>query len=123
VNSKSYLSGIALTALLGWIALFIVIYRLDPYTSAALAVPFFLIALFLALTGSLTLIGFYSRVWFRSGEIYQQHIHIALREGLLISLAVCVALVFQILRILTWWDAILITAAIGLVEIYFSSHD
>lgn len=85
--------------------------------------PFFFIALFLALTGSLTLIGFYSRVWFRSGEIYQQHINIALREGLLIALAICVALIFQVLRILTWWDAVLIVAAIGLIEIYFSSRD
>jgi hypothetical protein len=123
LSSKNYLLGLAALAALGWLALFIVIFRLDPFTSTALAVPFFLAALFLALIGSLTLIGFYSRVWFRKGEIYLQHISIALRQAILLSIAVEIALVFQILRILTWWDGILIAAAVGLIEIYFSSRD
>ena len=118
-----YLSGIAFTAVLSWITFVIVILRLDPFTSTALALPFFSISLFLALTSTLTLLGFYTRVWFRSGEIYYQHISIALRQSALISLAVCIALVFSILRILTWWDGFLIVAAIGLFEVYFSSRD
>ncbi|MFH1375887.1 MAG: hypothetical protein ABIH35_04440 [Patescibacteria group bacterium] len=123
MTSKSYLLGIFVTALLGWTALVIVFYRLDPFTSTALAIPFFFAALFLALTGTLTLIGFYGRVWFRRGEIYVQHISIAFRQAVLLTVAVEVALAFQILRILTWWDGILIAAAVGLVEVYFSSKD
>ena len=123
MTSRSYLLGIFTTALLGWAALTIVFYRLDPFISTALAIPFFFAALFLALTGTLTLIGFYGRVWFRRGEIYLQHISIALRQAVLLTIAVEVALAFQILRILTWWDGILIAAAVGLVEVYFSSKD
>jgi hypothetical protein len=123
ITSRSYLLGILVTALLGWIALVIVIFRLDPFSSTALAIPFFFAALFLALTGTLTLLGFYGRVWFRRGEIYLQHISIALRQAALLSVAIEVAFAFQILRILTWWDGVLIAVAIGLVEIYFSSKD
>jgi len=123
LSSKNYLLGILLTAVLGWLALAIVIFRLDPFTSTALAVPFFCAALFLGMVGTLTLVGFYGRVWFRRGEIYLQHISIALRQAVLISVATEVALAFQILRRLTWWDGVLIVAAITLVEIYFSSKD
>ncbi len=123
MTHKSYLSGIALVAILGWAALIIVLYRLDPYTSTTLALPFFFFALFLALTGTLALLGFYSRVWFRVNEIYYEHISASLRQGALAALAVSGALVFQILRVLTWWDGLLIVAAVVLVEVYFSSHD
>ncbi len=123
MTHKSYLSGIALVALLGWTALIVVLYRLDPYTSTALALPFFFFALFLALTGTLSLLGFYTRVWSRANEIYYEHISVSLRQGALAALAVAGALVFQILRVLTWWDGILIVAAALLVEIYFSSRD
>lgn len=99
------------------------IFRLNPFTSTALAVPFFLSSLFLALVGTLTLLGFYFRVWFRRGEIYLQHISVSLRQGIFLTIAIEIALVFQILRILTWWDGILIATAVGLVEIYFSSRD
>jgi len=123
MNSKRYLTGIAIVGLLGWLALGITLLRLDPFTSTALALPFFFIALFLALTGTLGVIGFYLRVWFRHGEIYVSHISIALRQAILISLATSLAMVFQILRILTWWDGLLIVAAISLIEVYFSSND
>ncbi|MCF7846310.1 MAG: hypothetical protein K9L85_03650 [Candidatus Peribacteraceae bacterium] len=123
MNSKSYLLGLAILAALGWIALTIVVLRLDPFTSTALAVPFFLAALFMALTGTFALAGFYFRVWFRRGEIYLQHISISLRQAIFLTIAVEVALIFQILRILTWWDGVLIAAAVSLVEIYFSSKD
>ena len=123
MSSRNYLFGLVSLAALGWFTLLIIIFRLDPYTSTALAVPFFLTALFLALVGTLTLVGFYFRVWFRKGEIYLQHISISLREAILLTIAVEIALVFQILRILTWWDAILIAVAVSLVEIYFSARD
>ncbi len=123
MSSRNYLLGILLIAVLGWSALAIVILRLDPFRSTALAIPFFFAAVFLALTGTLTLAGFYGRVWFRRGEIYLQHISIALRQSVLLTLAVEFALAFQVLRILTWWDGILIAAAVGLVEIYFSARD
>ena len=99
------------------------IYRLDPFSSTALAIPFLFASLFLGLTATLTLAGFYGRVWFRRGEIYLQHISISLRQAMLLTIAVEIALAFQILRILTWWDGVLIATAVGLVEIYFSSKD
>ena len=123
MSSRIYISGIAFAAVLGWTAFAIVIWRLNPFISTAFAIPFFFASLFVALTSTLTLIGFYGRVWFRRGEIYFQHINISFRQAILISLAVCIALAFQILRILTWWDGFLIAAAVGLIEIYFSSRD
>ncbi|MCK5471993.1 hypothetical protein KAI54_02290 [Candidatus Gracilibacteria bacterium] len=52
-----------------------------------------------------------------------QHISISLRQAILFTVAIEVALAFQIFRILTWWDGVLIAVAVSLVEIYFSSRD
>lgn len=122
MSSRLYLLGLALTALLGWLIFTIVIFKLDPFTSTALAVPFFFTALFFALVGTFSLIGFYGRVWFRRGEIYVGHISIAVRQALLLTLAIEITLAFQMLRILTWWDAILVAFAISLIEIYFANR-
>jgi hypothetical protein len=118
-----YLGWVTVVAVLGWAALGITLWRLDPYSSTALALPFFFGAAFLALTGTLTLLGFYSRVWFRTGEVFYEHLSISLRQGILLSLGTLFAILLQILRVLTWWDSVLIVAAIALVEVYFSARD
>ena len=119
--SKLYLAGLAVIALLGLAMFLIVIFRLDPFVSPVLAIPFFFLALFFTLVGFLALFGFYGRVWFRKGEIYVGHITIAVRQAFLLTIAIEVALAFEMLNILTWWDGLLIALAISLVEIYFAN--
>lgn len=123
ISSSRYLGLLAVLAVIGWTTLAITVMRLDPFNSTALALPFFFGSVFFAVVGTLALIGFYLRVWFGSGEIYSAHISIALRQAVLVAGAVCFALLFQILKILTWWDGTLIVAALLLIEIYFSAQD
>ncbi len=122
-SSSRYLGLLGVLALIGWTAFAITIVRLDPFTSTTLALPFFFGSIFFAVVGTLTLLGFYLRVWFGSGEIYSAHISLALRQAVLVAVALCFALLFQILKILTWWDATLIVAAVLLVEAYFAAQD
>ena len=122
-SSSRYLGLLGVLALIGWTALSITLTRLDPFGSTALALPFFFGSIFFAVVGTLALVGFYLRVWFGSGAIYSAHISIALRQAILVACALCFALLFQILKILTWWDGTLIVTALLLIEIYFSAQD
>ena len=123
MTHRSYLAAIFATTVVSWASGAIVLYRMDPFTSTALAVPFLFGALFLGITTTFALFGFYSRVWLLHGEIFYHHITVSLRQGALLALALSSMLLLQIFRVLTWWDAVLIIIAILLIESYFFSTD
>jgi len=54
---------------------------------------------------------------------YYQNLNIALRQGCLLSVMIVASLIFQRLRVLTWWDAMLMLIIILLVEYYFMARE
>lgn len=111
--------GTGILSLCGW---FLVLLRLDPYSSTSLALMLFFISLFFALASFFTVLGYYFRIFLYKNEIYSSHIFVSLREGILFALFICSALVFQILRVLTWWNLLILLCAIFLLEAYFVSR-
>lgn len=118
-----YISIVALAGILAWVAWIVVIRKLMPHETMALALSFFYITLFIALTCTFTVFGFYFRVWLFKNEIFYKHINIALRQGVFLGLIAVFALVFQMMRVLTWWSGFLLVAVFVLLEFYFSSKD
>lgn len=118
-----YISFIALAGTLAWVAWLVVINKLTPYETMGLALTFFYITLFVALTCTFTVIGFYFRVWLFKNEIFYKHINIALRQGIFLGLIAIFALVFQMMRVLNWWSGFLLVIICVLLEFYFSSRD
>jgi hypothetical protein len=118
-----YISIIALAGLLAWVAWVVVINKLSPVETMGLALAFFYVTLFIALSCTFTVIGFYFRVWLFKNEIFYKHINIALRQGVFLGLIAIFALVFQMMRVLTWWSGFLLVIVFVLLEFYFSSKD
>jgi hypothetical protein len=116
-----YLTIISLAGLLAWMAVIVVVNKLNPYESPFLALPFFFLALFFALTCTFAVLGFYFRVWLYKNEVFYSHINVSLRQGFLLALIPCGALGFKLLEVLTWWTGLLFVLAITLLELYFSS--
>ncbi len=118
-----YISIIALAGLMAFIAFGLVITRLNPYENMGLSLSFFFITLFIALPCSFTVIGFSFRVWLFKNEIFYKHINIALRQGVFLGLIAVFCLVFQMMRVLSWWSGLLLILIAVLLEFYFSSRD
>jgi len=118
-----YISIIAVSGAMAWIAWSMIIFKLDPYQSMGLSLSFFFISLFVALTCTFTVIGFYFRVWLLKNEIFYKHINIALRQGLFLAIMTTFCLVFQMMRVLNWWSGILLIFITVFLEFYFSSKD
>ena len=118
-----YISIIALAGLLAWVAWTVVINKLSPMETMGLSLAFFYVTLFIALSCTFTVIGFYLRVWLFKNEIFYKHINIALRQGVFLGLIAILALVFQMMRVLTWWSGFLLVIVFVLLEFYFSSQD
>lgn len=122
MSHTTYIVAILLAgimSLFGWI---LVIWRLDPFSSTSIALTLFFISLFFALASFFTVIGYYLRVLFNRNEIYYSHILISLRQGILFGLFICINLGFQIMRVLKWWNMLLLFIAVILVELFFLSR-
>lgn len=119
MSRSLYLFGIFIAATFGWASWGVVINKLSPYVSPGPALIFFYTSLFISLTATFALFGYYLRVWLNKHEVYSQHINIALRQGMLLSIIMCTGLVFQRLRVLTWWDGLLLVLIMILVEFFF----
>jgi hypothetical protein len=118
-----YLIGVFVATALGWVSWVVVLNKMSPFLSGVLALVLFYSSLFLALTGTFALLNYYIRLAFNRPENFFHHLNTALRQGVLLSFMVCVGLVFQRLRVLTWWDALLLLAIVVLVEYYFMNRE
>ena len=123
MTKTAYMLGILFSTIFGWAAWTVVFLRLSPYgTEKYLALSLFYVSLFFALAGTLSLIGYYLRVYLHRNEIYYSHISTSLRQGVFLSLFLCVCLVFLDYKVFTWWNAGLLFLAIALLEVYFLSR-
>ncbi len=118
-----YIIGVFVISILGWTSWIVVINKLSPFMSGSLALGLFYASLFIALTGTFSILNYYLRISLSKGKNYFQHLNTALRQGSLLSIMVCVGLIFQRLRVLTWWDALLILIIVLLIEYYFMSRE
>ena len=83
----------------------------------------FFVSLFVFITGILTLIGFYIRVKISNNEVFFANFKPSLRQAALFSLALTGILALQTLRVLTWWDALMLALSILLIELYFQNKN
>lgn len=123
MTHHKYISIIAISGLIAWVAFALVLFKMNPYESMGLALSFFYVSSFVALSCTFTVIGFYFRVWLFKNEIFYKHINIALRQGVILALIAIFCMVFQMLKVMTWWSGFLLVAISVLFEAYFSSRD
>jgi len=123
MTHRKYLSIVAVTSALSWIAFVTVIFKFNPEEFTSLALTFFYLTVFIALSCTFTLIGYYFRLWLYRNEIFYAHINISLRQGVILSLIAVGCLVLLMLRVLSWWSGGLLILASVLLEFYFSSRE
>lgn len=120
---STFLIGILIATFFGWASWLVVIYKLSPFSQPVLSLSLFYSSLFIALVGTFTLILYFLRVWANKKEVFNVHLNTSLRQGMLLGAMIVIGLGFQRLRVLTWWDGILLLAIVLLIEFYFNSRD
>ncbi|HBI33898.1 MAG TPA: hypothetical protein DEA43_02710 [Candidatus Moranbacteria bacterium] len=116
----SYLWGIRISTAISFAAWILVIIQMDPQKTGAAGQLLFFVSALLFFSGVFIL--FFT--WMRkkvsgSEDNALAHIGISFRQGILIAILLCLLLILQQYRILTWWDGALAVAGIFLVELYF----
>lgn len=119
MSLSTYLWGIRLFTLFAFFAWLGVVVMLDPRDTGSMGAGLFFISLLAFLTGLLTLFvtWIYRKALGNVGAAH--HLSGSFRQALLLALYASGIVFFQYARILTWWDALLLLAAILLVEFSF----
>ncbi len=123
MTHHKYISTLLITGIIAWLGWTITFFKFNIETQLNIALPLFFITLLIALSCTFTIIGFYFRVWLFKNEIFYKHINIAIRQGIVLAILTTICLLYQMMRVLTWWSGLSIIIAAIFLEFYFSSKD
>lgn len=114
------LIALALSMLLGGLALFSTITRLSPLEDTGwLSIFLFFMSSLIFFSATFTLIGAVVRMFVFKNETYVFHFIIALRQGVLLTGFLLGFFGLAILDVATWWNILLLFASVLFVEMYF----
>ncbi len=117
---RGYLWLLRIIGLFSFLTLGFIVMKIDPERNVLIRVGFYL-AFFLFLSALFNLFLLRLRRRIMRGELVGENIVLSLRQGVLVALLATSLLILQGLRMLLWWDGLLIVAGIFLIELYFLS--
>lgn len=99
-----------------WAAFLLILFTVPPETAGSLGEGFFFGSLFVALTGTLTMLGILGRTRV-STVLPMLHIGPAFRQGVLLAAAATGFLLLQRFRFLRWWNVLLFVGVLVVVDV------
>ena len=108
---------------LSWAAWFVTVYRLDPYTDGTFAVILFMTSGFLAISGTLTIVGFFLRYWLEEQKIIFRQFAVAGRQAIVLTSGFVLIAGLQLASMLRAWTAILVLVFVLVIELFFQAGE
>jgi hypothetical protein len=119
---RGYLWLVRIVGFISLLALGFIVTQIEPEKNSWIKVVFYL-TFFLSLGSLFNLFLLRLRRRVMRGELVGENIILSLRQGTLLAFLATSLLILQGLRMLLWWDGLLVVAGIFLVELYFLSGD
>ena len=120
---KTYIWGIRFIALFSIFALGVVINYIDPESSGFIGVALFYLVAFFVFSGIFNLFLLFVRKKLLGVESIAKNIGLSFRQGSLLAIIILGVMILQSLRMLIWWDVLLLVAGVFLIELYFLSRE
>lgn len=127
---RLYLILMSIGALVCWLAWFFVLGNVDPTQSGFFGLLFFYTSLFLALTGTFSVVAFLiKKIILKNDEIVFHHVKSTFRQGMLAAGTIILGLILLQMKLLAWWNGILLILLFAVIEgiIFtnrkYSNHD
>jgi len=98
-----------------------VLLNIDPGQTGFFGFLFFYLSLFLALTGTIALVGLLIRSYTLKHEMIFRLVTRSFRQGLFFSVLIIGTLLLQSQRLLTWWNTIFLVIGLTALEFFFVS--
>lgn len=121
---RHYLILMSIGAFICWLAWFFVLGSIDPTQAKFFGFLFFYLSLFLALTGTISVIGFLiKKIILKEDQVVFHHVKSTFRQGTLTALLIIIGLILLQIKLLAWWSAILLVLFFATIEgIIFTSR-
>lgn len=110
-----------LTTVVCWAAWAMIINITNPAEAGFWGFFFFYASLFLALAGTLSVIGFFIRKLVLKEELAFRHVAVSFRQAVLFAILVVGSLILQSKGLLTWWNILLFILVLTILEFFFIS--
>lgn len=106
---RQYLILMSMATGMCWVAWLAIILSIDPQTASFTIFAFFYLSLFVALIGTISVIGFIiKRLMIKNDEIVFRHVKRTFRQSIIIASLLVLALVLKQKNLLTWWNGIML---------------
>lgn len=123
MSLQRFLILMTFATIVSWASWAIVLFTIDPDANRTLALFLFFGSLTLALTGTLTLLGFLCRALFVKDLALFQEIGVSFRQGAFLALFIVGLLLLKGERFLTWWAALSLFLFFSLLEFFFHAEE
>jgi len=116
---KQFLSVMIVGTILAWTAWTINLFTTDPTQTSILGFMFFYITLFIALVGSLSILGSGIRVLIIRPDVISRQVYVAFRHSILFALLIIGCLILISFDVLRWWSILLFMIVLVCTELFF----
>lgn len=121
MSLRAYLTLMAFGTLVAAATFFLVLFRVDPATAGPLGFSLFYLSLFFSVCGLVSILGFLARVAIHRDEMLSRLVGLSFRQAVLLAALGVGALALHARGLLSWWNSLLLIAAVTVAEFVFIS--
>lgn len=122
MSIRTILWGLGVIAVACWIAWSLTIVNNNPGQGGQTVLLSFYISLYVALASTFTVGGFALRRHLGNNELRYAYLQTSFRQAFIGSALLIALLALQSVRLLAWWDILLLVAVALLLELYLRSN-
>ncbi len=122
MSLKKFLILMTLGAIFCWASWVLVVFTTNPYEAGIWGFALFYTSLFLALCGTFAVGGLLVRLRVLQNYTIFRHVSTAFRQSIFFSCLIVGLLILQSQGFLTWWNALIFSFSITLMEFFFISY-
>lgn len=119
---KKYLSLMIVTTIICWSAFVYVVNTINPEITNFLGFLFFYSSLFLAVSGTASVLGFVLRFWLLKQKLAFYSVKTAFRQSFLFGLLIILALILLANNLFTWINIVFLVIILFFIEFFFISY-
>lgn len=113
---RGYIAFMVAGSSIAWLAWYVVLATVDPFTTPFLGIVLFYLALSLAMLGTLTLLIFVARTLIDKEELPVRTLGVAVREAFWAVALLTIVLMLLRRNMLAWWNVVPLLIAFSFAE-------
>lgn len=122
MSIRTILWGLGFVAVACWIAWALTVVNNNPDQGGQTVLLSFYISLYVALVSTFTVGGFALRRYFGNNELRYGYLQVSFRQAFIVAALLIALLALQSVRLLAWWDILLLVVVSLLLELYLRSN-